>query len=139
MAQLQNRRNHNMVSRTYFTYYFWIDLLVIIVVIMDIFDVPYSFWKLVIYLKIFIFNDIKEQIEVAIYGHTAYELAFTAARLLAFIAFWSFFFASFYVTIELIYLKERGYYYDNGFLWIISHPSLRYINIYEHFEWYVWF
>lgn len=109
--QLQKRRNHNVVSRIYFSNYFIIDLLVIIVVIMDIASVPYAYWKLVVYLKIYIFNDIKEQIEVAIYGYTGYQLMFTATRLLAFIVFWSFFFSAVFVTIELHYYKEKGYYF----------------------------
>lgn len=77
--------------------------MIIIVIILDISEVKINFWKLLIYVKVAPFIKIKNQIGLCLKGHINLEFIFKIVKLLFFVAFWSFFFASVYVTIELFY------------------------------------
>lgn len=107
--------------------------MIIIVIILDISEIKINFWKLLIYIKVGSFIKIKNQIGLCLKGYITLEFIFKIVKLLFFVAFWSFFFASVYVTIELFYYFEKGFYYQNGLLWIKSHPAIDYLNIYEKF------
>lgn len=79
------------------------------------------------------------QLNLSLKGSAGLEIAFKTFRLLLFVSFWSFFFACVFVTIELYYIGERGFYYQHGFLWLTSSPALDYVSLYDEFEWAVWF
>ena len=49
-------------------YYFCIDFLVVIVTILDVSGVALGFFRLLIYLKVFLFQAIKEEIAIAVRG-----------------------------------------------------------------------
>lgn len=55
--------------REYMKYYFAIDLMVIIIMIIDSADVDMEFWKLLIYAKVFMFMLVKEEISIAVKGN----------------------------------------------------------------------
>ena len=50
-------------------YYFAIDVMVVIIMIIDSADVDMEFWKLLIYTKVFLFLLIKEYISIAVKGN----------------------------------------------------------------------
>ena len=80
-------------------YYFCIDLIVVIVMLLDVSGVNLGFFKLLIYLKAFLFQTIKEEIAIAVKGTYLLESIFKVVRLLTFVTFFSFFFAAVFVTI----------------------------------------
>jgi hypothetical protein len=55
--------------KKYMMYYFFIDLVVIIVMILDAAYVELRFFKILIYFKVFLFQEIKEEIATAVKGN----------------------------------------------------------------------
>ena len=49
-------------------YYFLIDLMVIVIMILDLSQVELTFWKLLIYFKAFLLQTVKEEIAIAVKG-----------------------------------------------------------------------
>ena len=92
---------HNELFKEYMKYYFAIDVMVVIIMIIDSADVDMEFWKLLIYSKVFVFVLVKEEISIAVKGNRTLEIIFKTIRLLTFVVFWSFFYACVFVTIEL--------------------------------------
>jgi hypothetical protein len=72
-------------------------------------------------------------------GHHGIIVFVKFFRMVFIIAYFTFFFACGFVTIELEYLYEGGYYQQNGFLWLTSSPKLHYVDLYSSYEWEVWF
>lgn len=50
------QRTHELIAQRYLKYYFVLDLMVLAITILDHANVKISYWKLIIYLKIFSFQ-----------------------------------------------------------------------------------
>ena len=123
----------------YIKTYFLLDLISLIIILIDISKFNLGYFKLIFLVKVVTVVSINQQIFYNVLGQSFLTTLIKFIRMLFVIAFFTFIFACLFVTIDLHYLYEGGYYEQNGFLWITSSSSLNYINLYTHFEWYVWF
>lgn len=118
--------SHAQLLKRYLKHYFVTDLIGLAIIFLDLVSIRMGYFRLVFMLKLFILFDINEQIFYKLMGHRFIIFLVKFFRLVFLIAYFTFFFAAGYVRIDLEYMYEGGYFYENGFLWLTASPSLHF-------------
>ena len=132
--------SHSQLLHHYITHYLLYDLLSLIALLINQINIAeLSYIRFIFYLKLATFKRISNQIYVKVSGNPLLKYSFGFFKIAFFSIFFTFVYGSIYVTIDLYFYFQGGYYEQNGFLWLTSSPRLAYVNLYNEFDWYVWF
>ena len=133
-------RSHSDTLRFYITHFLLADLLGIVIICVDLLTSRnLIFLKSIFYLKIVSIREINRQISYKLVSSRVLIALFRFVKYSFFLVYWSFFISCSYVLLDLYMLDRHGYDLFDGFCWLIASPSIRLVDLYQDFEWYVWF
>lgn len=82
---------------------------------------------------------INEQIEIKLLFSPYIRALYKFLRMVYFIFFVTSLIACIYFSIDFSYYNEQGFYYQNGYLWLIGSQNTDLMNLIEIYTWPVWY
>jgi hypothetical protein len=116
------------------------DVLSIVIILVDLLTSGFvPFLRALFYIKAVTIIEINREISYRLVHHRSLIAIFRYFKYTFFLVYITFFFSSIYVAISLTVVHQDGWAEQNGFAWLTASPSIKWVNLYENFQWYVWF
>ena len=133
-------RSHSQTIRYYITHFLIADIFGIVVVCVDVLtNRNLIILKSMFYFKIVSIREINRQISYKLVSSRLLIALYRFIKYSFFLVYWSFFIACSYVLLDVFLIHQNGYDLYDGFCWLIASPSIKLVDLYQNFEWYVWF
>lgn len=131
--------NYQAIYLRYFKTFFLFDLIAFLGYLIFVINHSLVYIKLLFFLKTAVFPEIDHQIQHKINMRPYIWGVYKFIRLIIFLYFMSNLGSCIYFCIDYYYYLEKGYYYQNGHLWLTASATTQDMNLITDFEWPIWY